>query len=298
MVFLIHAGFAGRYLALAAMLQIGNTPYLRRKRGKLQPDFSPAPSLMRLFARLLALISLTLPALAAESPDFYLGAGAYHRSGPYQAKQAHSVEPTGDYDGERFFVHGDELGIKFWRSGTLTASAMAQTDLLAFRASDATQQALTQLRDREAFVGAGLELQWQLAKADTFRAAVLGDVAGHSGGQRATVYYEHDFELPGSYTQIAPYLGASWLSRREAAYYFGIDPSEATRSGLPAFAPAHSSRFNVGLAIVQPLSKQVALFADASRHQLGGAGDSAMLRQTHYAEVNIGVVFRVNELLP
>jgi len=244
----------------------------------------------------LAFACAALPA-QADDEDMFLGVAHYHRVGPYRTSATNSLEPTGDYEGKRFIIRGDTVGMRLWRQGSLSFDLIAQNDLLAFRAADAQTAALRALHNRQEGLNGGLELAWTPTADDAVHLATTYDLLGQSKSAQTSVEYDHTFALPVSYTQIIPNVAYTRYASRYSRYYFGISADDKQRTSLSTFTPGAIGRFDAGLTIVQPFSKDVAMFVDYTHKRYGsGIAASPMLARSSYFEANVGLVYNFKGL--
>jgi outer membrane protein len=256
----------------------------------------------RPFKGLVAFLALTLASslattVHADDEDMFLGIAHYHRAGPYRTSAANFLEPTGDYEGERFILRGDTVGMRLWRKGGWSFDLIAQQDLLAFRPNSADTPALRHLKRRRDGVNAGFELAWTPTSDDAMHLSETMGVLGPTNAMQTSLEYDHTFTLPVSYTQIIPTVAFTRYAAAYSRYYFGISTEESLRTGLGTFTPNGTSRTDVGVTVVQPFSKNLAMFVDFTHKRYGnGIELSPMVARIHYTETNIGLVYNVKSL--
>lgn len=235
---------------------------------------------------------ISTAAFAADDPALYLGPSFYQREGPYQADTVKSLLPTGDYEGERLLIRGDTLGLRLFTQEKLTFNAIVLSDQLSFNASAADSAALRLLDDRKESLNGGIEASWKITPQDTFRVALMGDVANRHQSTLESVHAEHVFALEKTYTQIVPRLNWTYFQKGFGDYYFGISRNESQRSGIAEYHPGASSRLDAGLTLAQPLSRDLVIFVDGVWKRFSSnISDSPMLDRRTYVELSAGVLY-------
>lgn len=254
----------------------------------------PSPRPLTLLTALLAIACSPL----AMADGLYVGARYHLGLGPYRVSTLGEGLPAGDHTGERLLLRDDELGLRLVGNPALSLDAIVQQDRLAFRARDADTPELRALRDRRESLNAGLELAWRPSAASVLRIAYLHDALARHQGDQVELHADYTVEQAAGTLRFTPYLDWRHYNARYSRYYFGVDVDEARASTLPAYAPDHSQRLDLGLRLAHPLSRDWTTFADLSlRHYGQAVADSPLTGHARYGELSIGAVYNLRAVL-
>lgn len=254
----------------------------------------PSPRPLTLLTALLAIACAPL----ATADGLYVGARYHLGLGPYRVTTLGEGLPAGDYAGEHLLLRDDELGLRLVGNPALSLDAIVRQDRLTFRSRDADSPELRALRDRKESLNAGLELAWQPSAASALRVAYLHDAQARHQGDQVEVHADYAFDHAAAKLRVTPYLDWRHYNARYSRYYFGVDADEASASTLPAYAPGHTQRLDLGLRLAHPLSRDWTTFADLSLHRYGQAvADSPLVGHARYTEISIGAVYNLRAVL-
>jgi outer membrane protein len=186
-----------------------------------------------IFAVVFVLISnLAAPVLAAEVS---LGLGAGWHSSPYKGHDDAVIPlPFLSVEGERFYLHSLEAGAYLLKNSKQALSLGAAYGGRAFDSDKTDDPALKKLDNRDAILSGVLKY----ARHGNYGQAgikISRDILGKSDAFSSEVFYKYPVKL-GS-VRISPGAGVEWDSKEQLAYYYGISPSEASKSGLAEYKP-------------------------------------------------------------
>jgi outer membrane protein len=166
-----------------------------------------------------------------------LGVGAVAQDSPYAGEGAR-VQPIPliSYQGERFFLQGITAGWKFLGSESFELAAIAKLRFDGFDIDDLGRRELAAngldsrlLEDRDDSLDAGFSGEWSGA-AGELEIELLSDVTDTSGGQEFSIQY--GYPLHWGQTMVTPNMGATWLSKDMANYYYGTLDEEVARGAV------------------------------------------------------------------
>jgi outer membrane protein len=179
--------------------------------------------------------------------------------------------PLIQYEGERFFFRGIMGGVHLVQSGGLTLDAIVTTGFNNIDANDFSASALARrgidrndLQDRERSINAGVAATWK-SPAGQLQFQAKTDISGTNEGQEYSLRYGYALRMSGF--TITPTLGATFLSRKVANYYYGIHPAEVAR-GVPSYQPGGSLIPELGVSMVRPIGANWALMINAQYRAL------------------------------
>ena len=170
-------------------------------------------------------------------------------------KTVASIGPLLLYEGERVYLRGGILGVRFWGTQKLELSAILEGNIEGPPRKD--NDRLKDMSARDASLGAGLRLQ-SIHDWGTIVAKIQGDISDAGGGHRATLAYYGPM-YRGAITFI-PFVGLNYRSSDVVDYYFGVKPSEVTAE-RPAYTGRSSITSYAGFELTYPLTEQWLLLA-------------------------------------
>lgn len=136
------------------------------------------------------------------------------------------------YEGERMFLRGDRIGLKFEPAGDARYELFLRRRLEGHPV-DTVPVSLECMAPRRD--GADLGLSWRRDLGPgTLRASALHDLSGVSDGSELSLSYQRRFS--GARWALVPAAGLSWRSGRLNNYYYGVPADEAT-AARPAYRP-------------------------------------------------------------
>ncbi|MFK3649419.1 MipA/OmpV family protein [Lysobacter enzymogenes] len=171
--------------------------------------------------------------------------------------------PLVSYEGERFFWRGLSGGVHAIRSGGFTLDVIVSARFDGFDIDDLGRRELAangldadRLDDRDDAFDAGLAASWK-GRAGEFKLRALADASGTHDGYELSADYAYPVHLGRS--TLVPSLGARWLSKDLANYYYGTLDSEVAR-GVKLYRPGSALVPQVGLGWLRPLGEKWRLF--------------------------------------
>jgi outer membrane protein len=179
--------------------------------------------------------------------------------------------PVVQYEGERFFFRGIMGGVHLLRSDDFTVDAIVTTGFNTIDARDFSASALARrgidrddLQDRERSIHAGFAGTWK-GSAGQLQLQAKTDISGTNEGQEYSLKYGYALRMSGF--TITPTVGATFLSRNVADYYYGIHPAEVAR-GVPNYQPGGALIPEFGVSLVRPIGASWALLVNAQYRAL------------------------------
>lgn len=178
---------------------------------------------------------------------------------PYAGEGSRVIPiPLLTYQGERAFFRGISAGWTLFGLGSFELAALAKLRLDGFKIRDLGREELAangldsrRLEDRDNGLDAGLGLTWS-GGAGKLDIELLSDIADKSGGEEFSVQYGYPTALGGG--MLTPNIGATWLSKDMANYYYGTREEEVAR-GVAAYRPGAVTIPHMGLTYFRPLGE-------------------------------------------
>jgi outer membrane protein len=212
------------------------------------------------------------PADAAAPSRLRIGVGVVAADNAYVGRGNQVTPfPLIQYEGDRFFFRGIMGGVHVVQSGALTVDAIVTTGFNTIDAKDFSASALARrgidrndLQDRDRSINAGVAATWKSA-AGQLQLQAKTDISGTNEGQEYSLRYGYALRMSGF--TITPTVGATFLSRNVANYYYGIHPVEVAR-GVPDYQPGGSLIPEVGVSLVRPIGASWALMINAQYRAL------------------------------
>ena len=162
---------------------------------------------------------------------------------PYRGEgQRPDVLPVYLYEGERFFLRSDRLGLKFAPAEEQALDLYLRRRVEGFP-PDHVPPILQGLKTRNG--GVDLGLTWRLRAGDSHAYAGVTQNVGHaSRGQELSLGAHTDW-LMGRWT-VRPAARVTWRSSRSNNFYFGV-PAEGATPQRPAYQPGAGTDASAGL---------------------------------------------------
>lgn len=234
-----------------------------------------------LLAALLSALPFTVLAQAADPdetdpeeegqhqgpPRWTLGLAAVVADSPYAGEGTRVIPfPLLGFRGEKFYFRGMSAGWDFVKNDSFEMSAVAKFRLDGFKVKDLGRTELAAngvdyrlLEDRDQGLDLGLNAKW-MGAAGELEAEVLADVADASGGQEVSLQYGYPFEVGNG--RLSPSVGAKWLSKDSANYFYGTLDEEVAR-GVADYRPGSVVIPGVGVSYFRPLGEKWTLLGFA-----------------------------------
>jgi len=200
-------------------------------------------------------------------PRWTLGLAAVVIDSPYVGEGTRVIPfPLFGFQGEKFYFRGMSAGWDFVKSDSFEMSAFAKFRLDGFKVKDLGRSELAAngidyrlLEDRDQGVDLGLSAKW-MGGAGELEAEVLADVADASGGQEVSLQYSYPFEVGKG--RLSPNVGAKWLSKDSANYFYGTLDEEVAR-GVVDYKPGSVVIPGVGVSYFRPMGEKWSLLGFA-----------------------------------
>lgn len=187
------------------------------------------------------LIFLESPVLAAEGQQqsvlagFKAGLGGSITTNEYKDMSGDvTALPLLGYEGQYFYLRGVAGGFHFFRNEWLELNAQLSYLPQHFYADQSDDWAMRRLDDRYSSLMGGFNGRL-ISRAGLLSATISTDLPGTSNGILVDASYSCPFELES--VKMAPTVGIQWTDSSYNRYYYGVDHSEAARSGLQYYEP-------------------------------------------------------------
>lgn len=208
----------------------------------------------------------------SKSDSWGLGLAAALSDSPYAGEGTKVMPyPLISYEGEHFYFRGITAGWEFIESGGFALSAIAEPKLDGFDVKDLGRSDLAKngvdyrlLEDRKNGINAGLRGVWR-GNVGQLEAKILSDVSDRSGGLEASFQYGYPIQLWRGI--LTPTVGAKWLSKDTANYYFGTLDSEVAR-GVVDYKPGAATIPRVGLSYYRPIGEKWSIIGSVDYNAL------------------------------
>lgn len=203
----------------------------------------------------------------ATSSTWGLGLAVAATDSPYVGEGTRIVPyPLISYEGKHFYFRGITAGWNVLEAGGFALSVIAEPRLDGFDVSDLSRSGLARdgidyhlLEDRDNGASAGLRGLWG-GSAGQLEMKLMADVTDKSGGQEAFVQYGYPIQLWKGI--LTPIVGAKWMSKDTANYYFGTLDKEVAR-GVVDYKPGAATIPRVGLSYYRPIGKKWSFIGNA-----------------------------------
>ena len=186
---------------------------------------------------------------------------------PYRGDgQRSDVMPVYLYEGERFFLRSDRVGLKFVPFEHQELDAYLRRRIEGFPLDD-QPPSLQGMKAR--YGGMDLGLTWRLRTGDSQAYASLSQNIGHEPRGQEFSLGAHTDWVAGSWT-LRPAASVTWHSAGSNNFYFGVPPEEATPD-RPAYQPGAGVDVAAGLYVSYRLSEGWRLIGGVSATRLSSA---------------------------
>lgn len=225
-----------------------------------------------------------------------IGVGASVSESPY-AGEGTRLRPVPwiTYEGEWLFWRGIGGGVHLFRRHGFALDALLSARMDGFDIDDLGRRELARngldadlLEDRDDGADAGVALSWR-GRAGELKLQALADITDASGGYELSLDYGYQWRL--GRTVLIPSVGARWMSKDLAGYYYGTFEQEQAR-GVPAYRPDAALVPQVKFSVLQPLGDKWRLFGSVGYRFLPDTlSDSPLLEpgRSGSGNVQIGV---------
>ena len=190
---------------------------------------------LRTFFCLLCLAAFT--GSAAWCGEFSLGAVGVVSTSPYKSYDTVvSALPLVNYDSDRFYVKGVELGAHLLKNDMHTVSVGVLYHGMEFDPKDTKDKALKLLGKRRSTLMAAVSYSFT-SRFGVLQAQISQDIIlGRSKGTLG----DFSYQIPWVTEKITvmPGIGITLSSEKYTKYYFGVSRSESARSGIPYYKPS------------------------------------------------------------
>ena len=195
------------------------------------------------------------------------------------------------YEGERFFLHANRIGVKLFNDGD--RSSGQRFDLFVeqrFEGFPAKNMpiSLTGMTPRDS--GIDLGLAYRLRQSwGTLRAELVKDVGSASRGYEARLGYGYEWRS-GPWS-LRPDVTVSWRDAKLNNYYYGVQANEAI-AGRTAYAPGSGAQAQLGLYGSYDVTERWRLLAGISATMLGASvKNSPIVQKSVLPAVYIGAAY-------
>lgn len=197
------------------------------------------------------------------------------------------VFPVVSYENRWVSLAGSRFDLKVNESERLSFRARARYSLDGYESDDS--EFLRGMQDRDDSVWLGGALVWRLPAAE-LSAEYLADAMGNSKGSRAHVQAEHRFGF-GRFG-LTPRIAAEWVDKKYVAYYYGVQPDEATLV-RPAYAGKSTINVEGGVRADYTFGLKHTVFLDIGVTGYGSAiKDSPIVDGSNQSRTSLGYVYR------
>lgn len=145
--------------------------------------------------------------------------------------------PLLGYEGEYAYLRGVAAGIHFFRIDWLELNAQISYLPQHFYADDSDDWAIRRLDDRYSTLMGGFNGRI-LSDYGVLNATFSTDLLGYNNGILIEASYAFPVKL--GIVDLLPAIGFQWADANYDQYYYGVDHSEARKSGLSYYEPRDS----------------------------------------------------------
>lgn len=205
-------------------------------------------------------------------PRWGAGVAAVVSDSPYAGEGTRVVPiPLLTYQGDKFRFQGITASWSLLSGEKYEFAAIAKLRFDGFDVKDLGRADLARngvdyrlLEDRDMGVDVGLGGKW-FGRAGELEVELLADATDTSGGQEAS--FQYGYPLAWGKGTFSPTIGATWMSKDLANYYFGTLDEEVAR-GVVDYKPGAATITHVGFTYLRPLGEKWALMGIARYSQL------------------------------
>ena len=195
------------------------------------------------------------------------------------------------YEGERFFLHANRVGVKLFNDGD--RSSGQRFDLFVeqrFEGFPAENMPISLAGMTPRDSGIDLGLAYRLSRSwGTLRAELVKDVGSASRGYEARLGYGYEWRS-GPWS-LRPDVSVSWRDAKLNNYYYGVRANEAV-AGRTAYAPGSGTQAQLGLYGSYDVSERWRLLAGVSATMLGASvKNSPIVQKSVLPAVYIGAAY-------
>jgi outer membrane protein len=200
-----------------------------------------------------------------QNIDGDIGLGAFYTSRIVRSKTDQiSVLPYAYFSYDRAFVRLDTLGVKTWKLGYGYLEIAGRYSQDGFKADTGS---LAGIQNRQTSIPLGIGTL-QITPLGAFFINAFHDVNKSGGNLLEAIYVG---ELDASWLKFYPQLGAEYLSKEYARYYYGITSQEAASSQYAAYQPAGAFNPLMGLMVDAKLTEEYHINFYLRRRWLGSS---------------------------
>lgn len=209
------------------------------------------------------------------------------RDTPYrQADDDSLLVPFVQYEGERVYFRGLNLGYRLNPGADIEVDVVARARLDGFEAEDSPVFAGMAERERSLELGAAARRSLGPGQIEF---SAFADALDRSGGQELDLAWRGDFGR-GPF-RVLPELALRWQSADLVDYYFGVRASEAT-AARPAYRAGSALVPRAALNLRAPLNGAWSVFARLSYDRLPDAvTDSPLVDRSSERRLFLGLVY-------
>jgi outer membrane protein len=171
--------------------------------------------------------------------------------------------PLITYNGDRVFWRGLSGGVHVYKGDVFTFDAIVSGRFDGFDIKDLGREELAangvnidHLVDRNDGVDVGVSASWEVRSGE-FKVRALADATDTSGGYEVAVDYAYPLQI--GKTRVVPAVGAKWLSKDVANYYYGTLDEEVAR-GAPLYRPGASVIPELSVGVYRPIGEKWMFF--------------------------------------
>jgi MipA family protein len=171
--------------------------------------------------------------------------------------------PLVTYDGDRVFWRGLSGGVHAFKGDSFTFDVILSGRFDGFDIEDLGRQELARngvdaslLEDRDDGLDVGLAASWE-GRAGEIKLRALADATDTSSGYEFSLDYA--YPLQWGRTRVIPAVGARWMSKDLANYYYGTLDEEVAR-GVPLYRPDAVVVPELSVGLFRPIGDKWMLF--------------------------------------
>lgn len=197
--------------------------------------------------------------------------------------------PLLGYEGKYTYLRGVAGGFHIFRNDWLELNAQISYLPQHFYADQSGDWAMRRLDDRYPTLMGGFNSRL-ISKAGIISATISTDLLGVNNGILLDASYSYPFEL--DIVKLAPTIGVQWTDANYNNYYYGIDHSEARRSGLEYYDPESACSPYAQLSASIDLTDNWSVFVSARAMFLSSSiTDSDMVERNEKYSFSLGALY-------
>jgi outer membrane protein len=202
-----------------------------------------------------------------QPPRWGLGLAAVVKDSPFAGEGTRVLPlPLISYQGERFSLRGLSAQWQVYGSDSFELYAKGKFRMDGFEVDDLGKAELARngidyrlLEDRDKGFDLGLGMKWS-GPAGELEVELLADATDTSGGQEVSIEYGYPIEL--GMGTLTPNVGATWMSKDMANYYYGTLDEEVAR-GVVDYKPGAVTIPHIGVQYFRPVGEKWSFMASA-----------------------------------